>query len=71
VLPISTYLMWYDDIPPFVPLNPSLYPTYLTGTKGFDPSIFRNYTCYVYGYVYLVPKQLVVPLTFTPHTIGN
>jgi hypothetical protein len=28
MLPISTYLMWYNVTPPFVPLNPSLYPSY-------------------------------------------
>jgi hypothetical protein len=28
MLPISTYPMWYNVIPPFVPLNPSLYPSY-------------------------------------------
>jgi len=24
----STYPMWYNVMPPFVPLDPSLYPTY-------------------------------------------
>jgi hypothetical protein len=40
VLPTLTYPMWYNVIPPFVPLNPSLYLAYPTRTKGFDPSIF-------------------------------
>jgi hypothetical protein len=56
MLPISTYPMWYNVIPPFVPLNPSLYPGYQTRAKGFDPLIFRNYTCYVLGNAYLVLK---------------
>jgi len=25
MLPTSTYPMWYNGIPPFVPLNPNLY----------------------------------------------
>jgi hypothetical protein len=53
MLPISTYPMWYNVIPPFVPLNPNLYPIYPTRTKGFYLSIFKNYTWYVSRYVYL------------------
>jgi len=60
----STYPMWYNVIPPFMPLDPNLYPTYQTGTKGLDSSTFRNYTCYVPGNVYLVPEQHVVPPTY-------
>ncbi len=63
--------MWYNVIPPFVPLDPSLYPTYFTRIKGLDPSIFRNYTCYVPRYVYSILKQHVVPPMYTPHIIGN
>jgi len=33
ILPISTYSMWYNVIPPFVPLYPSLYPANPTGKK--------------------------------------
>jgi hypothetical protein len=47
MLPTSTYPMWYNVAPPFVPLVPSLHPTYSIRTKGFDSSIFRNYTSYV------------------------
>jgi hypothetical protein len=54
-----------------VPLNPSLYPTYLTGTKGLDSSIFRNYTGYVSGNVYLIPEQHVAPPTYIPHFVKN
>jgi len=46
MLPTSTYPMWYNVIPPFVPLDPSLYPTYPIKIKGFDSSIFKNYTGY-------------------------
>jgi len=34
MLPTSTYPMWYNVIPPFVPLDLSLYPAYQIGTKG-------------------------------------
>jgi hypothetical protein len=61
MLPISTYLKWCNVIPPFVPLDPNLYPTYPIGTKGLDSSIFRNYIGYVPRNVYLIHEQLVVP----------
>ncbi len=63
--------MRYNAIPPFVPLHPNLYPTYPTGTKGLDSSIFRNYTSYVPRNVYPVLEQLVIPPTYTPYSIGN
>jgi hypothetical protein len=64
MLPTSTYPMRYNVIPLFVPLDLSLYPVYPTKTKGFDPSIFRNYIGYVPKYVYPIPKQPIVPPTF-------
>ncbi len=67
----STYPMWYNVIPPFVPLDPSLYPTYPIQTKGLDYSIFRNYTSYVPRNAYLILEQLVVPPTYIPCSIGN
>ncbi len=63
MLPTSTYPMWYNFIPSFVPLDPSLYLTYPTATKGFDSSIFKTYITYVLGNVYPILKQLVVPPT--------
>jgi len=71
MLPTSTYQMWYNVIPPFVPLDFCLYPTYPIGTKGFDSSIFRNYIIYVPRNVYTVHEQLIVPLTYIPNLIGN
>jgi hypothetical protein len=71
MLPISTYPMWYNVIPPFVPLDPSLYPTYQIGTKGLDSLIFRNYIGYVLENMYLVPEQPIVPPTYIPYSIGN
>jgi hypothetical protein len=67
----SRYPMWYNVITPFVPLDPSLYPTYLTRTKGLDYLIFRNYTCYVLGNVYRIPQQPVIPPTYIPYSVGN
>jgi hypothetical protein len=63
--------MWYNVIPFFVPLDPSLYPTYPTGTKGLDFSIFRNCIGYVLGNVYPIPRQPIVPPTYTPYSVGN
>jgi hypothetical protein len=57
VLPTLTYAMWYNVIPPFVRLDPNLYPTYSTRTNELDLTMFRNYACYVPRYVYLIPKQ--------------
>jgi hypothetical protein len=54
-----------------LPLYPSLCPTYPTRTKGLDSSIFKNYTSYVPRNVYPVPKQLVVPPTYTPYFVEN
>jgi hypothetical protein len=54
-----------------MPLDPSLYPTYLTGTKGFDSPIFRNYKSYVLVNVYPTLEQLVVPPTYTPYFVVN
>jgi hypothetical protein len=71
MLPISTYPMWYNVIPPSVLLNPSLYLAYPTRTKGFYSSIFRNYIGYVPWNVYPTPEQLVVPPTYIPYSIGN
>jgi hypothetical protein len=33
--------------------------------------MFRNYIGYVFRYEYPVPKQHVVPPTYTPHLVGN
>ncbi len=54
-----------------MPLDLNLYLVYPIGTKGLDPSIFKNYTCYVPKYVYPIPKQPIIPPTFTPHFVGN
>jgi hypothetical protein len=71
MLPISTYPMWYNVIPPFMLLDPSLYPTYQTRTKGLDSSVFKNYITYVPRNVYLVSEQHVVPPSYIPYSIGN
>ncbi len=53
-----------------MPLNPSLYPAYLTRIKEFDSLVFRNYTGYVLGNVYSIHEQHVVPLTYIPYSVG-
>ncbi len=63
--------MWYNVIPLFVPLNPSLYLAYPIRTKGLDSSIFRNYTSYVPRNVCPVPGQLVVPPMYIPYFVEN
>ncbi len=37
MLLISTYPMWYNVIPPFVPLDPSLYPNIQLEQKDLIP----------------------------------
>jgi len=71
MLPTSTYPMWYNVIPFFVPLDPSLYPAYPTRTKGLDFSIFRTCIGYVFGNVYPILGQPIVPPTYTPCSVGN
>lgn len=63
--------MWYNIIPPFMPLNLNLYPVYPTETKGLDLLIIRNYVGYVHGYVYPILEQSMVSRTFTQHIVGN
>jgi hypothetical protein len=63
--------MWYNVIPPFVPLDPSLYLTYPIGIKGFDSLIFMNHIGYVPRNVYLVLEQIFVPPTYIPYYVGN
>jgi hypothetical protein len=36
MIPTSTYPMWYNVIPLFMPLDPNLYPIYQIGAKGLD-----------------------------------
>jgi hypothetical protein len=69
MLPTSTYPMWYNVIPFFVPLNPSLYLAYQTRTKGLDSSIFKNYIGYVHGNVHLILEQPIVPPTYIPYFV--
>jgi hypothetical protein len=71
MLPTSTYPLWYTVIPPFVPLDFTLYPTYQTGAKELDSSISKNYTCYIPRNVYLILEQPIVPPTYIPYSIGN
>jgi hypothetical protein len=62
--------MWYNVIPPFVPLDHSLYLAYPIGTEGLDSLIFTNYTCYVPRNVYPILEQPIIPPTYTPYFVG-
>jgi hypothetical protein len=63
VLPTSTYPMWYNVIPIFMPLDPSLYRANPIRIKGLYFLMFRDYTCYVPRNVYPVFEQPIVPST--------
>jgi hypothetical protein len=54
-----------------MPLDLSLYLANPIRTKGLDSSIFKNYTSYVHGNVYLVLEQPLVPPTYIPNFVGN
>jgi hypothetical protein len=54
-----------------VPLDPNLYQANPTKTKGLDSSIYKNYTGYVLGNVYLILGQPIVPPTYIPYSVGN
>jgi hypothetical protein len=71
MLPISTYPMWYNVIPPFVLLDSNLYPTYQIRAKGLDFSIFKNYIGYVLKKVYPILEQHVIPPKYIPYFVGN
>jgi len=68
--PVNYQITWSQLVTPIVLGKISMSPISI-GTKGLDSSIFRNYTSYVFGYLYLVLEQLVVPPIFTPQFVGN
>jgi hypothetical protein len=39
-LRIVSYMMWYNTIPSFVPMDPNMYSMYYLGIKGLDPLTF-------------------------------
>jgi len=41
-IPYPPYPMWYNTIPPFVPMDPNMYSMYYYGIKIPDPLIFRK-----------------------------
>jgi hypothetical protein len=40
VVPYPPYPMWYNILPPFVPMDPNLYSIYYFGIKKLDSLIF-------------------------------
>jgi hypothetical protein len=57
------YLMWYNTVPSFVPMDPNMYSMYCSRIKGPNPLISRRNKGYVVGVTQLeqVPlfEQLV------------
>jgi hypothetical protein len=49
--------MWYNTIPPFIPIDLNMYSMYYFGTKGLDPLIFGIKEKYAFNTTYakLVP----------------
>jgi hypothetical protein len=36
-LKVVPYSMWYNLVPPFIPIDPNMYLMYYSGIKGPDP----------------------------------
>ncbi len=47
VVPYPPYPMWYNIIPPFVPMDPNMYSMYYSRIKGLDPLIFKRKEKYI------------------------
>jgi len=50
-IPYPPYPMWYNTIPPFVPMDPNMYSMYYYGIKRHDPLIFRKKERYEVGII--------------------
>jgi hypothetical protein len=40
--------MWYNTIPPFIPMVPNMYSMYYFGIKGPDPLISKGMEIYAF-----------------------
>jgi len=54
--------MWYNTIPPFIPMDPSMYSMYYSGIKGLDPLIFKKREKYVVGITQTKPMPPIEQL---------
>jgi hypothetical protein len=60
--------MRYNVVPPYIPLDPNLYPKYFLRIKGFELLISRDKTCkYVTNNNQPMPKQHVVYSNIVPY----
>jgi hypothetical protein len=54
--------MWYNIIPPFVPMDPNMYSMYYYKIKGPNPLIFGRKERYVANIIQLKPVPHVEQL---------
>jgi hypothetical protein len=65
VMPYPPYLMWYNTIPPFVPMDPNMNTMYYSGIKGLNPLSFGRKEKYVTGTIQIKLVPHVEPLKET------
>jgi hypothetical protein len=34
---VAPYPMWYNPVPPFIPIDPNMHSMYYSGIERFDP----------------------------------
>jgi hypothetical protein len=56
---IVPYPMWYNIVPPFIPMDPNMYSMYYSKIKGLDPLIFKIKEIYAVG---ITKAKLVPPI---------
>jgi hypothetical protein len=54
--------MWYNTIPPFVPMDPNMYFVYYSRINGHDPLIFGRNESYAIVITQTQLMALVEPL---------
>jgi hypothetical protein len=56
---VVPYPMWYNIVPPFVPMDRNMYSMYYFGIKGPNPLIFGRHERYAVG---ITQSELVPPI---------
>ncbi len=56
---VVPYPMWYNTVPPFIPMDPNMYSMYYSIIKGLDPLISERKERYVTG---ITQVKLVPPI---------
>ncbi len=62
VVSYPLYPMWYNTVPPFVPVDLNLYSMYYFGIKGLDPLISRRKDINASGIIQTKPMPYVEQL---------